>query len=189
MPRKSTFSDEQIFEPIAREMAAEGQLSIETLVQSTGVSTGSLYHRYGSREGILGEAWLDAVGVFQERFLAALQSGLETAGRDAACTTPEFCRSNRHRALILMACRQTDFLGPKTPETLRKLAKAANVEVFEAIQSFADERGVSVEKCHLALIGFPLGAVKLYLPNRAVPLAVDDAIRAAYAVTIDASDP
>jgi len=60
-----------------------------------------------------------------------------------------------------------------------------NDRAREAIGRFADRAGIERDAVRLALIGFPLGAVRLYLPERPVPESVDahvaDAYRAAVA--------
>ncbi|MCA3734974.1 MAG: hypothetical protein INE97_06490 [Phenylobacterium sp.] len=69
-----------------------------------GLSTGSLYHRFGSREGLLGETWLNALLAFQPVFVQALKT--PSAVGEIAAVTPRFCRERRsehadiHRAQV-----------------------------------------------------------------------------------------
>ena len=161
-----------------------GTVSMGVLLDRAGISSGSLYHRFGSREGVLASAWLDAVQAFQAKFLKALQSGLPTAGEDAAVATPKFCRTDRDRALILMSCRQSEFLGQGTPEPLRTRIRDVNAVTMSAVEAFSSARGIDIETCRMALIGIPLGAVRLYLPHRPVPRRLDDMVRTASAALI-----
>ncbi len=180
MGRLSTVHDDEVFSAVGARLAAEGAITLQTVVAETGVSVGSLYHRYGSREGLLALTWLDAVKAFQERFLAELESGHEDAGECAALATPRFCRSDRQRAIVLSCCRASEFFSPATPQDLQKEITRVNAAGAAAIRRYAKHTGHSLEACRLGLVAFPLGAVRLYLPARAVPEAIDDYVSAAF---------
>ena len=180
MGRRSTFKDEEIYRTVGDHMVRHGGITMPQLVCAAGISSGSIYHRFGSREGLLAEAWLDAVRAFQQRFLSALGPCDLEAGCNAALATPRFCREDSARAVILMACRQSEFLGDGTPEHLRKEITQANTAIFEEIRTFVSKNGLEPETARMALVGFPLGAVKMYLPSRRVPLLVDDMVRKGY---------
>jgi AcrR family transcriptional regulator len=47
--------------------------SIEEIRHRSGASVGSLYHRYGSKEGIAAAVYLDALADYQREFVAALE--------------------------------------------------------------------------------------------------------------------
>lgn len=180
MGRLSTISDDAIFAAVASRLAEEGALSLQKILDETGISVGSLYHRYGSREGLLAQVWLDAVTEFQSQFLEALTSGLPDAGETAALVTPRFCRKEYARALILTCCRPSEFLNDKTPADLQTQMKSINDPIQAALKVFAKSEGVKLETAKMALIGFPLGAVKLYLPHKKVPKSVDRHVVLAY---------
>ncbi|MGL4320902.1 MAG: helix-turn-helix domain-containing protein [Paracoccaceae bacterium] len=158
---------------------SQGRATIPAIVAAAGVSTGSIYHRFGSREALLGEAWLDALLAFNGMFLSALDSDEAAAGVNAALATPRFARTEISRARILIACRQADFLCPDTPAAIREAITTANANAFRAIGAFARQWGTDIETAKLALIGIPLGAVKLYLPKNPVPESLDVAIEKA----------
>jgi AcrR family transcriptional regulator len=186
MGRTSTVEDEVVFDAVGSLLAARGSVTLQSIVTLTGVSIGSLYHRYGSREGLLASAWLDAVTAFQAQFLAALRSGGADAGEQAALATPRFCRSERSRAIILACCRQSEFLFDDTPQDLRDKIAEVNKAAAEAVQRFAKSSGYSLEACRMALVAFPMGAVRVYLPSRPVPASADAYVSAAYRAAISA---
>lgn len=185
MGRKSTFRDEAVFAAVARLLVDEGEARLQAVVAETGVSTGSLYHRFGSREGLLAEAWLDAVRSFQGAFLAALDRPSSPPGLDAALATPRFCRDEPGRARILACCRRSELVSPDTPAHLVKELDAANRHASQALQDFCTRTGIPLETARLGMIGFPLGAVKLYLPDRPVPEAVDAQIARAWRALVE----
>jgi AcrR family transcriptional regulator len=186
MGRLSTVDDARVFAAVARQMSSAGATTLHALVAETGVSVGSLYHRYGSREGLLARAWLDAVRAFQGRVLAELESGSADAGERAALATPRFCRAEPDRAALLACCRRSEFIGADTPAELRAEIEGVNVAAAAAVARFAKANGHSLDAVRMALVAIPLGAVRLYLPDKTVPRAVDDYVRVAYRAVIRA---
>jgi AcrR family transcriptional regulator len=180
MGRKSTFTDSAIFAAVGTEIALNGTLTLQTLSARTGVSIGSLYHRFEGREALLAAAWLNAVERFQRRFLEALAGGDLAAGREAALETPRFCRAEPEAAIILACCRQAEFLWPETPPALASRIAHVNEGTALEIHEFAERVERPVLSCHLALVAYPLAAVKLFLPQMAVPESLDAEIARAY---------
>lgn len=180
MGRLSIIRDETVFAAVGAQLAGKGAVTLQSLGAETGVSIGSLYHRYGSREGLLAHAWLDSVSAFQARFLAALDCGEEQAGLKAALATPQFCREERARAIILCCCRQADFVTSATSPDLLEDLRTVNAAAGAALKAFAGQSGHSLTACRMGMIAFPLGAVRLYLPEQAVPTEVDSYIEAGF---------
>ncbi|WP_417481597.1 TetR/AcrR family transcriptional regulator [Maricaulis sp.] len=186
MGRLSTIRDETVFAAAGAQLASEGAVTLQGLVAATGISIGSLYHRYGSREGLLAQAWIDAVSAFRDRFLAALAAENAEAGLQAALATPRFCREERSRAIILCCCRQVDFIAPATPPASLQLLRSINDKVAAALQAYADRTGHSLTACRMGMVAFPLGAVRLYLPSQPVPEEVDRYVEAGFRAAMTA---
>ena len=187
MGRVSTFSDEVVFSAVGDSFTRNGDLRLQELAAKTNVSIGSLYHRYGSREGLLASAWLDALYAFQEQFIQAISSDKVRAGEDTALVTPRFCRSEPDRARILTCCRLEEFTSPKTPSDSLKEIDEANQRLFAAVKQFARKKGYSHTSCQLGMVAFPLAAVKMYLPHKPVPKEIDRHVTAAYRSAIKIS--
>lgn len=184
MGRKSTFDDRHVFAALGRLLAEHGQATIADVRDATGLTTGSLYHRFGSREGLMAAAWLDTVEAFQERFVAALDGKGIAAGVEAALTTPRFCRDEPDLALVLVCCRPSEFLAEDTPAALRQRVDGINKRTEVALARYAARIHRPHLACRLALVGFPLGAVRLYLPRQRVPVSVDSVISKAVEATL-----
>ena len=185
MGRRSTFQDEAVFAAVGRTLVRDGEVRMQNVVAETGVSVGSLYHRYGSREGLLAAAWLDALTAFHARFLDALVRDGELPGLEAALETPRFCREAPDRALILVCCRRAELMTANTPEAQMAELETANDWVSEAMNAFCTRTGLPMDIVRLGMIGIPLGAAKLYLPERPVPASLDAEIARAYRAVIE----
>mgnify|MGYP001434277011 CR=1 FL=1 len=174
MGRLSSFEDRDVYAAVGRLMAEQGQATVTALREATGISIGSLYHRFRSREGVMAEAWLYAVRTFHMRIMAAFAiDDVVQAGVQAALATPRFCRDEPDIALVLVCCRPSEFLNDQTPLSLREQLAHVNDEVGKAMVDFALRINRPLLTCRLATIAYPLGAVRLFLPNTRVPKSID----------------
>ena len=181
MGRKSILDERAVFAAAGAEIACKGVVTLQGLSSATGASIGSLYHRFGSREALLAEAWLDAVRLFQSGFLGALKRASSIgAGERAALETPRFCRAEPDAAIVLACCRQAEFLGAETPNPMVKDIAAVNDEVDDEMRRFARRVGRPLLNCRLALVAYPLAAVRIYLPDTPVPTSIDREVLKAY---------
>lgn len=180
MGRLSTFSDQAIFDEVGAQLARGEAIRLQNLVENTGVSVGSIYHRFGSKEGVVAAAWLDSLRTFQKLLVSELTSGAPNAGERSALTTPQFCRTHRRRAIILALGRQEEFLTPSTPEEWAHEAETLNAEIATALSGFADGLRVPLIACQLGIMAYPLAAVRLYIPNKPVPKSIDAYVLSAY---------
>lgn len=60
MGRKAQFTDLEVFDWLGRHLAVAPSVTVQQVSKGTGVSVGSIYHRYGSMDGLLAAAWLAA---------------------------------------------------------------------------------------------------------------------------------
>jgi len=185
MGRKSILNEAEIFDAVGRLVARDGSLTLRDVVAETGVSIGSLYHRYQSRENLLALTWLDAVEVFQVEFLEALESGDEDAGEQAAMATPRFCRANPERARVLACCRREELVRENLSQKIGQRIENANAEVTQKVFQFAKSNSYSIDACRLGLVAFPLAAVQSYLPNAMIPDHVDAYVAVAFRSAVD----
>lgn len=182
MSRKALFSDRQVFEVVGRLMAKEGAVTTSSVQKAASLSTGSLYHRFGSREGLLAETWAFALLSFQPHFMKALAEPDVAIGKVAA-VTPRFCREHPAEAIILSCCSSQQFMGKDTPIAIRARIEDSNRATALALVDFARQKGFELDACRLALIAFPLAAVQQYLPDKEVPASIETYVaRAAEAI-------
>lgn len=188
MGRLSTIDEAALYAVVGEVLSRQGSIRLQDVVDASGVSIGSIYHRFGSREALLAHAFQDAVKVFQEAFFEALESGAPDAGEQAAQITPRFCRRDRARARLLFCCRREELLSGEIPAALQSEIEANQGLAARRVRAFARRNGLSEIACRLGLVAYPLGAVRLYLPDRPIPRSLDAHVAAAYrtAVTLEA---
>src|SRR5260370_38990860 len=88
---------------------------------------GPFYHRFASRDVLLGELWLRTVLDFQQGITAALDAG---DGLRAALHTPAWVRLHLDEARLLLLHHRDDFVQGPWPEALRD-GVAAQTERME----------------------------------------------------------
>lgn len=164
--------------------------SIAAVSKAAGIPTGSIYHRLPSRDALLAEIWLSAAERFQalalEKFMAA--RSLDEAA-EAALVTPRFAREQHAAAVVLNSHRREEFIRADAPDEYRARAAKLAAELRDGIAAIAarllpgDPK--AKEKIAVALIGIPLGAVRVFLPQAVPPKEIDAAIEAAVRAALE----
>ncbi len=141
--------------------------------------TGSLYHRFASRDELLAEAWVRTMGSFLDEFLPALAVATEPAGLAAALVPIEWARANLNGARILVLHRRQDFMSAGAPLHLRTAAAAQTSDLDRAISNFAisawGDGGLAAKDRALFLtLDLPNAAMRRYLAaGIPIPMAAD----------------
>src|SRR5947209_5400609 len=149
---------------------------------------GSFYHRFASRDVLLGELWLRTVFDFQQGITAALDAG---DGLRAALHTPAWGRAHLDEARLLLLYHRDDFVQGGWPAALRDGVAAQTERMETGFARFArlvfgragpDE----VRRAQFLLAELPVGAVRQHLHRREPPPpSVDDLIRITYRAVLD----
>jgi AcrR family transcriptional regulator len=92
--------------------------TIEDIRKRSGVSVGSIYHRFGSKEGIAGELYLESLRDFQAGLLTMLRShpGPEEGIRAGIAHHLGWIDANHARARFLMRRRETEVVRVTQPD-------------------------------------------------------------------------
>jgi len=186
MGRPASISQDSLIAAATRVAARLGpaRTSIAAVAKEAKVPTGSIYHRLPSRGALLAEIWLSAAEGFQREMLAKAASARTLNDlAEAALLTPRFARERHTEAVVLNAHRRDDFLAPDAPAEYRARAAKLAAELRDGLATLAtrllpgDPRGR--EKLAVAIIGIPLGAVRVFLPQALPPKEIDATIAAA----------
>ena len=111
--------------------------SVAAIAKSSGAPPGTLYHRFGNRDGILTAAWLRALERFQARAMAAeADAPMETAVA-MAVTGISFARELPEDARLLLTIRPGDLLDSEPDTAFQETLAAMNAPLNERINTLA----------------------------------------------------
>jgi AcrR family transcriptional regulator len=152
--------------------------SVAAIAKSSGAPAGTLYHRFGNRNGILTAAWLRALERFQARAMAsgtnpATDTPAETAVAMAvACIS--FTRELPEDARLLLTIRPGDLLDGGPDTAFQETLAAMNAPLNERIGTLArqlygssDQR--SVDAVVRAVADLPYAVVRRHAHDEPMP--------------------
>ena len=85
--------------------------TMEAIAAASGAPTGSIYHRFRSRDELIARLWIRAVHRSQASFLVALQrDDPREAAVAAAMSLVDFCEQHPPDAQLLVAFRREDLM-------------------------------------------------------------------------------
>jgi AcrR family transcriptional regulator len=158
--------------------------SVAAIAKASGAPAGTLYHRFGNRDGILTALWLRALERFQSRALAATaDTVLETAVAMAAAAV-HFARELPEDARILLTLRPDDLLDGEPNVTFRQTVAAMNAPLIERLGEFARQLYGSsdaraVDAVARAVADLPYAVVRRHAGDDPMPPWLEDDISAA----------
>jgi AcrR family transcriptional regulator len=195
MPRPAKFNETLILDATASIVAAHGlgAATITAIATALGAPNGSIYHRFQSRDELLGRLWLRTAAFFQDRFVAALEHpDARQAGLEAALSLPRSVRANPEGARIMLLHRREDFLSTGWPPAMTAEAERLGKQVRDNLAAmtrrlFGRNTRAAREATTFALLDIPFAAVRRHVAaGELASSQVDDLIAAAYAAVIDA---
>ncbi|HEX3535689.1 MAG TPA: TetR/AcrR family transcriptional regulator [Stellaceae bacterium] len=183
------FSEDDFIEA-ALAIASEQGPSAATVASVTGrlkAPIGSFYHRFASRDVLLGELWLRTVLEFQQGIGTALDAG---DGLRAVLHTPAWTRANLDKARLLLLHHRDDFIQGDWPEALRDAVAAQSRQIETGMRRFARlvfgrERRAETRRAQFLLAELPLALVGQHLRRREPPPPdIDELIRVTYRAVV-----
>lgn len=183
-PRKHSTDD--ILDAARALVLAQGPraASVAAISQASGAPVGTLYHRFGSRDGVLAAAWFRALERYQATALTAEAAHPDDpveAGVALAASVLAFAASEPDDARMLLAVRRSDLLDGDDGE-LRARLYGGNEALLEALRRIARGRwgradARAVERVMRAVVDLPAAAVRRHVrgDGRSLPawLAAD----------------
>jgi AcrR family transcriptional regulator len=134
--------------------------------------SGSLYHRFSSRDNLVALAWLRAVRRFQAGYVQALErQDPGEAIREAIAWAVEYALREPRDTRLLFSHSQADLLdGAPAPETIRELS-AANDRLEAALRDlsrrlFKSASRAALEQVSNAVIDLPYAVLRRHLLAR-----------------------
>ena len=194
MPRAAKFDEERILAATGRLVATHGPAgaTIGAISRSLGAPTGSIYHRFASRDVLLATVWLRAAAAFQDAFFERLAGAVpKEAGLKAALYMGERVREDPGEAGLLLLYRREDFVDRGWPAPFRNRAARLAQQIDTELRAFsrrlcghADAR--TVRMVAYAVIEAPFVAIRRHVAAReSPPRYVDLLIRTTYEAVIE----
>jgi AcrR family transcriptional regulator len=143
--------------------------TVEAIANLSGAPTGSIYHRFGSRDGLLTRLWIRAVYRSQASFLAALEhEDPRAAALAAAQSILAFCEQEPADARLLVSFRREDLIRTAPSGQLADELEELNRPVEAAVVALARRlygrsTRAALNRTLLAVFDLPYGAVRRYL--------------------------
>src|SRR5215469_14261107 len=183
---RSAIFDRGDFLAAARVLASErgpAAVTIDSITRHLNAPKGSFYHRFASRDLLLGELWLATVLAYQEGFVAAIDAG---DGLGAALHTPAWVRQHLDDACLLLLYGRHDFVQGDWPAPLKRGVRDQARRFEACLKSFARHAfgrdGLTQIRCATFVFAeVPIAAVKTHLQQRkSPPPLVDELITKTY---------
>lgn len=186
MARPAKFTSEQILDA-ARDAAVEHwrDTTIAHVAERVGAPTGSIYHRFPSRDALFGSLWARSIRRFHQGLLVAAEIEDPHASMAAmARHIPQFSRENPGEAKAMTLYRLSDLLA-KIPTEQRAELATINNDVDSELRRITTRRygRLTDRRYRLALLGTrqcPYGLVR--------PLIGGDIPRAFDAICVAATE-
>lgn len=181
MARPPRFSDDDILDGAARAVAEHGPgATIAQVARSIDGPSGSIYHRFASREELLARLWVRSIRRFHVGLLAAYAlPEAHEALVAAARHIPVFCRDNPLDARAMLLHRQSELVA-SGPETVRPDVEHINDDIDAALAELVVRRYGSATDRRAELLTMatrlaPYGMVRPFIGNP-MPDWLDDAV-------------
>jgi AcrR family transcriptional regulator len=171
----------------ARALVLDGgprSASVAAIAQASGAPAGTLYHRFGNRNGVLTAAWLRALERFQARAMAAdADTALECAVTMAVAAIG-FAREHPDDARLLLMVRPSDLLDGEPDPAFEKALADRNAPLLQRVRTFAQELyGSSDPRCvdavARAIADLPYAVVRRHAYDDPMPAWLEEDVAAA----------
>lgn len=183
------FSPEDFFAAALAIVAEQGlpAVTVASISDRLKSPTGSFYHRFVSRDVLLGELWLRTVLDFQTGIGKAHDVG---DGLAAALHTPAWTRKHPDKARLLLLYDRRDFVQGDWPEELRERV----VEMTRRMEGgsrqwarliFGRDGREEIRLAQFLISELPVAVVRQHLMRgEKPPPLVDELIRATYRAVV-----
>ena len=194
MPRPQVHPTDTMLDAARDLLLGEGSRSatMEAIADASGAPTGSIYHRFGSRDELIARLWIRAVYRSQASFVASLErDDPREAALAAAMSIIDFCNEHPADAQLLVAFRREDLVktipgGPLAEELAVLNRPVERAVVALARRLYGRPTRAALDRTLLAVFDLPYGAARRYLISGApLPRALRADLSRAVAAVLD----
>ncbi|APE16929.1 TetR/AcrR family transcriptional regulator [Mycolicibacterium pallens] len=173
-PRKH--ETDAILDAARRLVLAEGPraASVAAIAKVSGAPVGTLYHRFGNRDGVVTAVWLRALERFQARAMAASGSDPLEVAVQMAVATVDFARDCAEDARLLLTIRPDDLRDAEPDPEFTTTLAAMNAPLVARVTELARQlygRGDarSVDAVTRAVVDLPYAVVRRHAHDDGMP--------------------
>ena len=182
--KPARFTSEEILDAAAQAVHAHWRsATVAHVTALLDAPSGSIYHRFASRDALFASAWVRAVRRFHAQFDAVQEiSDPVEAIVETGMLIPTFCRDNPVDARMLTVYRHRDLVAAP-PAGLEEELPSLNAPVGSLLAHLAERRYGRVSQRDLEMVALaardtPLGMVRTLI-GEPIPRWLDEPIRAA----------
>lgn len=148
--------------------------SVAAIAKASGAPAGTLYHRFGNRDGILTAAWLRALERFQTRALAADGDTPTDAAVAMAVSAVGFARALPEDARLLLTIRPGDLLDDAPDAAFQQTLAAMNAPLTQRVtelarQLYGNAKARSIDTVARAIADLPYAVVRRHAHDDPMP--------------------
>jgi len=166
--------------------------TVTAISEALGAPSGSIYHRFRTRDELLGKLWLSKARLFQGRAESALKApDAKRAALAAALSILDTAREDMVGARIMLLYRREDFFVPGWPASMKReaerLGQQVNVMIGQTTRRLFGRSTTSARQAvRFAVLEAPVAAIKSYVASgEAFPDTTYDLIRKVFDAAID----
>jgi AcrR family transcriptional regulator len=154
---------------------------VAAIAKASGAPVGTLYHRFGNRDGILAATWLRALDRFQAMAMSASADADLEAAVAMALSALDFAREYPDDARLLLMMRPEDLVDAEGGGELAETIANRNVPLAERLRTLARalygaDGARSLDAVQRAVVELPYAAVRRHVQHVPDWLAGDLAV-------------
>jgi AcrR family transcriptional regulator len=197
MPRPKLHPTDTMLDAARDLILEDGSRSatIEAIAGASGAPTGSIYHRFGSRDELITRLWMRAVYRSQASFVTALeQRDAKDAALAAAMSIIDFCEDHPADAQLLASFRREDLIrsapeGPLADELADLNRPVERAVIHLARRLYGTRSRAALDRTLMAVFDLPYGAARRHLISGArLPTGLRADLSRAVSAVLDQPD-
>ncbi|MCV7068128.1 TetR/AcrR family transcriptional regulator [Mycolicibacterium farcinogenes] len=153
--------------------------SVAAIAKVSGAPAGTLYHRFGNRNGVLTAAWLRALERFQSRAMAAAGDDSVEAAVAMGVAAVGFAREVPDDARLLLTIRPRDLLDGAPDDEFNATLSAMNAPLIERLRElaraiFGNDDARTMDAMARAVVDLPYAVVRRHANDAELPPWIEE---------------
>jgi AcrR family transcriptional regulator len=168
--RPPKFNEDAMLDAAGELLACGGTqaLTATAVARSLSAPSGSVYHRFASRDHLAAALWLRTVERFDRDVVAGLYADGDpvAVGTSVARGVVEWCVANPVDAHVLTRLSMADITEDKMPAAVAERAHLLQLHQRRSIEHLATRLRIPTDQVAFAIAGIPYAAVRRVLGDR-----------------------